>query len=303
MANVKIYTNKASITRRLKTAGITTIAKPKINNISVLIELDNRVFAIDRTQKFLEEKAAELSKFGVGKPQFQKIMAIVREVAAERDYLSRLFQNTCGKSWISHRNWNTSAALDKWEGVELKLFCTTIGKVLVLTQRVVSLSLWNHFLHGNYANGIPGNIPDDIDKLACLRTLELGYNFITRGLPSTLGNLRNLKTLHLHFNHIMEGLPSLDHLDSLEVLWLNHNHLEGGIDELKKLKKLKECHIYHNKFSGVVPEELADKKDLTVFKFYGTYLQYGKKVQDRIDSEPGWEGHKASEKPAHIVYD
>ncbi len=29
MANVKIYTNKASITRRLKTAGITTIAKPK----------------------------------------------------------------------------------------------------------------------------------------------------------------------------------------------------------------------------------------------------------------------------------
>ena len=47
MANVRIYTNKASITRRLKTAGITTIAKPKLDNISVLIELDDRVFAID----------------------------------------------------------------------------------------------------------------------------------------------------------------------------------------------------------------------------------------------------------------
>lgn len=303
MANVKIYTNKASITRRLKTAGITTIAKPKLDNIGVLIELDDRVFAIDRTQKFLEEKAAELSKFGVGKTQLPKIKSIVKEVAAERDYLSRLFQNTSGKSWSSHKNWNTSAALDKWEGVTMKSFFTIIGKVMVLTKRVVGLSLRNHYLHGHYAKEIPGNIPDDIEKLACLKTLELGYNFLTRGLPSTLGNLRNLKTLHLHFNHIMEGLPSLDHMDSLEVLWLNHNHLEGGIDELKKLKKLKECHIYHNKFSGMVPEELADKKDLIVFKFYGTYLQYGKKVQDRIDSEPGWEGRKASEKPAHIVYD
>lgn len=290
MANVKIYTNKASITRRLKTAGITTIVKPKLDNICVLIELDNRVFAIDRTQKFLEEKAAELSKFGVGKTQLPKIKSIVKEVAAERDYLSRLFQNTSGKSWSSHKNWNTSAALDKWEGVTMKSFFTIIGKVMVLTKRVVGLSLRNHYLHGHYAKGIPGNIPDDIEKLACLKTLELGYNFLTRGLPSTLGNLRNLKTLHLHFNHIMEGLPSLDHLDSLEVLWLNHNHLEGGIDELKKLKKLKECHIYHNKFSGMVPEELADKKDLTVFKFYKTYLKYGKKVQDRINSEPGWEG-------------
>lgn len=290
MANVKIYTNKAGITRRLKTAGIKTITKPTLDSIGVMIELDDHVFAVDRTKKFLEEKAADFLKLGVKQPQLQQIIRIVGEVAAERDYLKRLFLNTSGKSWTSHKNWNTSSALDKWEGVELKLFCTTIGKVLVLTQRVVSLSLWNHFLHGNYANGIPGNIPDDIDKLACLRTLELGYNFITRGLPSTLGNLRNLKTLHLHFNHIMEGLPSLDHLDSLEVLWLNHNHLEGGIDELKKLKKLKECHIYHNKFSGMVPEELADKKDLTVFRFYKTYLKYGKKVQDRINSEPGWEG-------------
>ena len=303
MANVRIYTNKASITRRLKTAGITTIAKPKLDNNGVLIELDDRVFAIDRTQKFLEEKAAELSKFGVGKTQLSKIKSIVKEVAAERDYLSRLFQNTSGKSWSSHKNWNTSAALDKWEGVTMKSFFTIIGKVMVLTKRVVGLSLRNHYLHGHYAKGIPGNIPDDIEKLACLKTLELGYNFLTRGLPSTLGNLRNLKVLHLEFNQIMGLLPELNHMDSLEELYLDHNHIEGDIRELTKLKKLKKCHIYHNKFSGTVPEALADKKDLTVFKFYGTFLQYGKKVQDRIDSEPGWEGRKASEKPAHIVYD
>lgn len=303
MANVKIYTNKASITRRLKTAGINAITKPNLNNIGVLIELDDRVFAIDRTQKFLEEKAAELSKFGVSKTQLPKIKAIMKEVAAEHDYLSRLFQNTTGKSWLSHTNWNTFAALDKWEGVKMKPFCTTIGKVIVLTKRVVGLSLRNHYLHGNIEKKAYGNIPDDIEVLTYLKTLGLNYNFIERSLPSTLGNLRNLKVLHLEFNQIMGLLPELNHMDSLEELYLDHNHIEGDIRELTKLKKLKKCHIYHNKFSGTVPEALADKKDLTVFKFYGTYLQYGKKVQDRIDSEPGWEGRKASEKPAHIVYD
>ena len=294
MANVKIYTNKASITRWLKTAGITTIAKPKLDNISVLIELDDRVFAIDRTQKFLEEKAAELSKLGVEKPQFQKIMAIVREVAAERDYLSRLFQNTCGKSWISRKNWNTSAALDKWEGVTMNTICTITDKIIILTKRVTGLTLRNHYLHGNIEKKAYGNIPDDIEVLTCLKTLGLNYNFIERSLPSTLGNLRNLKVLHLEFNQIMGALPELNHMDSLEELYLDHNHIEGDIRELTKLKKLKKCHIYHNKFSGTVPEALADKKDLTVFKFYATYLQYGKKVQDRIDSESGWEGRKAS---------
>lgn len=290
MTNVKIYTNKTSITRRLKTTGIKTIAKPTLDSIGVMIELDDHVFAVDRTKKFLEEKAADFLKLGIKQPQLQQIIKIVGEVAAERDYLKRLYQNTSGKSWTSHKNWNTSAALDKWEGVEVKPTYRIIGKALVCIKRVAKLSLSFHNLHGNYAKGMTGNIPDDIEKLACLETLDLGYNFITRRLPSTLGNLRNLRILHLHFNHIMGGLPSLDHMDSLEELWLNHNHLEGSIDELKKLKKLKDCRIQQNKFSGMVPEELADKKDLIVFMFYDNYLKYGKKVQDRINSDPGWQG-------------
>ena len=46
----------------------------------------------------------------------------------------------------------------------MKSFCTIIGKVMILTKRVVGLSLRNHYLHGNYAKEIPGNIPDDIEK-------------------------------------------------------------------------------------------------------------------------------------------
>lgn len=290
MANLKIYTNKASITRRLKEAGIKITGKPIQDDNIVLIELDDHILSVDITRKFLEEKAAELLKFGVGKPQLQKIELIVREVAAERDFLKSLYQNTCGKSWTSHTNWNTSAALDKWEGVTTAICRTTIGKAVVLAKRVVGLSLRNHYLHGNYEKGAYGNIPDDIEVLTCLKTLGLNYNFLERSLPATLGNLRNLKVLRLEFNHIMKGLPKLDHLDSLEELYLDHNHLEGGINELTKLKKLKKCYIHHNKFSGMVPEELADKKDLAEFRCYNNFLKYGKKVQARIKSDPGWEG-------------
>ena len=294
MANLKIYTNKASITRRLKEAGIKITGKPTQDNICVLIELDDHILSVDITRKFLEEKAAELLKFGVGKPQLQKIELIVREVAAERDFLKRLYQNTCGKSWtdlkVKPTRWNTTSALSDWEGVDMATCRTTVGRAVVLAKRVVGLSLRNHYLHGNYEKGAYGNIPDDIEVLTCLKTLGLNYNFLERSLPATLGNLRNLKVLRLEFNHIMKGLPKLDHLDSLEELYLDHNHLEGGINELTKLKKLKKCYIYHNKFSGMVPEELADKKDLEEFRCYNNFLQYGKKVQARIKSDPGWEG-------------
>ena len=84
---------------------------------------------------------------------------------------------------------------------------------------------------------------------------------------------------------------------------MNHNRLEGSIEELTKLKKLKKCHIYHNKFSGKVPEELADKIDLTEFKFYNNYMQIGSKVQARIESDSGWQGRTDSEQPAYIVYE
>ena len=202
MANVKIYTNKAGITRRLKEAGIKITEKPIQDNFGVLIELDDHILSVDITKKFLEEKAAELLKFGVGKPQLQKIELIVREVAAERDFLKRLYQNTCGKSWTSHTNWNTSTALDKWEGVAMATCRTTIGRAVVLAKRVVGLSLRNHYLHGNYEKGAYGNIPDDIEVLTCLKTLGLNYNFLERSLPATLGNLRNLKVLRLEFNQI-----------------------------------------------------------------------------------------------------
>lgn len=300
---VKIYTTKSGITRRLKNAGIKKFAKPTLDKISVMIEIDDHVLSVDRTQKLLEQKAGELLKLGVGKYEINKVVEIANEVAAERDFLSRLYKNTCGRSWTSHKNWDTSATLDVWEGIVMTKTESVVNNVLVYTNRVKSLTLRNNYLHGNYSQGARGDIPDDIEKLTCLEALSLHYNFLSDSLPSTLGNLRNLKVLHLEFNQIMGELPHLDHMDSLEELYLNHNRIEGSIDELTKLKKLKKCQIYHNKFSGKVPEVLADKKDLTEFKFYNNYMQIGSKVQARIKSDSGWQGRTDSEKPAYIVYE
>ena len=305
MANIKIYKSKAGITRRLKITGNMGLSKTVRERIGLLIEIDDRVVAVDRTINWLEKQTPELKPIvPITKLDLELIEKYLGEVAAERDYLKRLYVNTRGPQWTSHKNWNTSASLTKWEGLWLKKAPYIIkDRVVIIANRVYKIDLNHHNLYGHNSTGVQGNLPDDIEKLACLEYLDLGRNCISHALPSTLGNLRKLKKLHLHFNHFYKGLPKFDHLDSLEELWLNHNHLEGGIEELTKLKKLKNCHIYHTKFSGEIPVALAEKKDLTEFKFYSTYLQYGEEVQERIDNEPGWEGHKPSEKPAHLVYD
>ncbi len=301
---VKIHTTKSGITRRLKNAGIKKFAKPSLDKISVMIEIDDHVLSVDRTQKLLEQKAGELLKLGIDKIQINKVLETTQEVADERDYLTRLFKNTCGESWNNKSKWNSAAALENWWRVFMNDFDEIIdGKLLLKTRRVVKIELVNNYLHGNASAHASGKMPDDIEKLKYLEELYLQYNFLSNSLPSTLGNLRKLKYLHLEFNQIMGALPHLDNMDSLEELYLDHNRLEDSIIELTKLKKLKKCHIYHNKFSGKVPEELADKKDLTEFKFYNNYMQIGSKVQARIKSDPGWQGRTDSERPAHIVYE
>jgi len=280
---IKIYTTKSCITRRLRKSVIKKIAKPTLDSIGVMIEIDDNISSIDRTQRLLEQKTGEFLKLGVDQIQINKVLEKAQEVAAERDYLIRLYHNSCGGgSWNNKSKWCSSAALENQWHVYMDNFTEIIdGKLLLKTRRVVKIVLVNNYLHGNYSVQAFGNMPDDIEKLTYLKELYLQYNFLSNFLPSTLGNLCNLKILHLEFNQITDALPHLDHMNSLEELYLNHNHLEDSIIELIKPKKLKKCHIYHNKFSGKVSEELADKKDLTSFKFYNNYMQIGSKVQPR----------------------
>ncbi|MBQ3843701.1 MAG: hypothetical protein II817_01820 [Bacteroidales bacterium] len=311
---VKIYTTKASVTLRINKGDIKNISKPILKKIVAIIEIDDCVLNMAKFLKMLEQKATNFQKLGIGQSQIKKVIAIAQQVVDERKYLIELFNNTCGKSWVTYeykiekenrkgRNWCTTASLNDWYGVYTKYIPIIIDNILVRAKRVYLLDLTYNNLHGNYEYQINGKMPDDIEKLKYLEELYLQNNFLTNSLPSTLGNLRKLKYLHLEFNQIMGALPHLDNMDSLEELYLDHNRLEDSIIELTKLKKLKKCHIYHNKFSGKVPEELADKKDLTEFKFYNNYMQIGSKVQARIKSDSGWQGRTNSERPAHIVYE
>ena len=290
MAGLKITVDKSAITRRLKTLGISKKEKALYKDVATLIELDDRITRLDGNyKKHLEEVKVNMAKYKINKDEYLKIERIFLDAISERDYLSRLFDATCGKSWTRRTNWKTVASLNKWYGVKTACRVVRINRFMVIRMmRVVELDLRNNYLHAHVAKGSSGVLPDDICKLEYLEKLNLGYNFIAGKLPSTLGKLCKLKVLHMHFNQLEGGLPSLNNMISLTELYLNNNHLEGNVDELVKLRNMKTCHIYQNKFSGTVPEQLALSKLLKAFKSYKTFLKYGPKVTARAKQEKEW---------------
>lgn len=291
MANFKIYSSKSSITQRLKKTGSMGLVKSVRDRLGMMIEIDDHVISVDMTKKWIEQHLSKFETIGLTKPLIEPIRKYLAEVAAERDYLKQLYTNMHGKSWNRNKNWNSRTALTQWEGLEFvydrHLVC---GKVLIVVKRVSEINLRNNYLHGHYAIGATGNIPDDIEKLVCLKKLFLHYNFIEGSLPSTIGNLRKLKTLRLEYNHITGKLPALEHLDALEELYIDNNKIEGGIVNLSKLDNLKVCHIHHNLFEGEIPESMADMKNLKEFWFYGNQLKYCQKIKGKVDSGSGWKG-------------
>lgn len=296
---IKIFKTKASVTKQLKAMGI----KP-INDPVIIIEINPRYEDIEYYEKIKQEVNASA---GLARPIKDRVINTVidwgKDVVAERDYLIRFYKNACGSSWTKKKNWNSSSALSEWEGVKTKRVFSRIGKAVIVSNRVKSLVLDFNNIHGNVGHNQAGILPDDIDKLSYLETLNLNHNALEGPLPSKLGTLKGLKTLQLEYNQITGQLPSLSGLTSLTYLALDHNRMEGEIKELVKLTKLKTCHIYHNKFYGKVPDEL-DRKELETFKFYRNYLQMSDRIKNRIAKDyPKWQGKEDSERPAHLVFD
>ncbi len=307
---IKLFKTKSGTSRRLKKLKLAnkSLLKPLGPAApSLMIEIDDHVLSKDMTLAIIDELKAyyELKKPIEKLPDFSVLESAVEECMAERAYLTEFFNNTCGKQWNDHTNWCTNAALNKWKGVKTTpCVVRTLRGVILVEHRVTEIDLWNNNLHAKYADGVYGEIPDDIEKLTFLEKLNLGRNFLPGKLPATLGNLSNLQTLHLHFNQLTGKLPSLDHLDSLEELWLNQNNLQDTVNELTKLKRMKCCHIQENKFYGNVPEEMTDIQSLERFQFYSNYLKCGDRVQARVDASDGqWRERLAKEQKATLTFE
>ena len=221
------------------------------------------------------------------------------ESAQDRAALVEFYNATDGANWINNTNWNSSAPLDQWHGVD-----TENGRVtrLVLSENGLSghipsslgglTNLWVLELSDN---GFGGAIPSDLGNLSDLRFLNLSYNQLSGSIPSSLGDLTNLVTLSLAVNdHLSGSIPSsfgsltnLEHLDlvlndlsgsipsflgDLTNLWylsLADNDLSGSIpSSLGSLTNLKNLYLSDNDLSGSIPSSLGNLTNLDDLYLY-----------------------------------
>lgn len=323
---IKIFKTKTSITKRLKELGIirrtlpgrpitsiSGIRLPRLTFPEIMVEIDAAISKDLAQQKVLQELQNLIENNKDKEKIAKQVSQGVSDCMSERAYLLNFYQVECGGHIKGSdkngkiENWGTNKVLNSWEGITTTPKLSLCSNVLILTHRVSKIKLGYSNIHA-YINENDNKIfyarlPEGIEKLAYLETLDINHNFLNGTLPEKIGQLKHLKTLSLEFNQITGALPSLSGLTSLTYLALDHNRMEGEIKELVKLTKLKTCHIYHNKFYGKVPDEL-DRKELESFKFYRNYLQWSDRIEKRIAKDfPKWQGKEESEKPAHLVFD
>ncbi|KAM5552472.1 hypothetical protein ABKV19_027032 [Rosa sericea] len=94
-------------------------------------------------------------------------------------------------------------------------------------------------------NDLEGEIPEEINSLVQLATLNLSINQLSGNIPSRIGNLHLLETLDLSQNQLSGQIPqSLASLTFLSHLNLSCNNLTGRIPSGNQLQTLDDSSIY-----------------------------------------------------------
>ena len=107
-------------------------------------------------------------------------------------------------------NWSVDTPMSQWQGV-------TLGGT---PKRVTGLD--------RSEEGLAGQIPSSLDRLAGLQTLDLSDNGLTGSIPSRIGNLSGLETLDLSENALTGRIPpSLSGLAALETLGPGRQRVGG----------------------------------------------------------------------------
>ncbi len=166
--------------------------------------------------------------------------------AGDRDVLVALYEATDGPNWTENYNWLTDAPLEEWYGVGTDA-----------SGRVDTLSM--------DGNGLTGEIPPELGKLASLKSLILEEeDGLTGEIPPELGKLASLQYLGLIDNGLTGEIPpELGKLANLEQLWLIGNDLTGEIPpELGKLASLKWLVVGGTALTGEIPPELGKLANL-----------------------------------------
>ena len=94
----------------------------------------------------------------------------------DRPALMALYDSTGGANWDDNTNWNTTAALGTWRGVETDINGRVTGLVLP-------------------ENNLVGTLPAKLGDLGNLEVLSLHNNELSGAIPAELGDLDNLEQL------------------------------------------------------------------------------------------------------------
>ena len=140
----------------------------------------------------------------------------------DRATLTALYNATSGANWYNNTNWNSTAPLDQWHGVQTD----NAGSV-------THLRLQN--------NGLTGPIPAELASLEVVTHLWLNDNDLTGAIPSELGGLAHLGHLSLDTNGRLTGPvpPSFANLSTLWTLRLDETGLSGALPQnLTNLRNL-----------------------------------------------------------------
>jgi Leucine-rich repeat (LRR) protein len=178
--------------------------------------------------------------------------------------LHALFNSTNGVGWHWEPNetaygvpWDFSnetvdPCIDHWQGISCSSVCDQASVC-----NIVGLSL--------AAYSLVGSLPQSVDLLSSLETLDLSSNTLVGQVPSTLGCLVQLQALDLSDNQlsgpVLDSLTSLPRLTSLVI---ESNCFSGSLPaDLFLMSSLKGLYVRNNKIGGTIPESLGQLVSLT----------------------------------------
>ena len=180
-----------------------------------------------------------------------EICPTIKDFAADRDVLVRLYNATDGVNWTDNSNWLSDLPMRAWHGVTTDVEGRVSG--LELTE-----------------NQLSGQLPAELGNLDNLEQLDLGGNQLSGSIPAQLGNLANLTVLALGNNQLTGTIPAqLSNLTNLTGLWIWGNKLTGTVPaQLGSLSGLTSLSLQDNQLTGELPDSFTGLTLLEQLRFY-----------------------------------